>query len=142
MMKSFGIALVALPLFAPSAFSSSDIKAAMEVVYASGFYNSMRSGTLALNFLDGESAPSSMTLSVEGRKLKANLTGVRYGNCGDKYTARLNIPNERTATDFELLDYSQVRCRLYVKDKWHATISTRESDGSVSRVQMTGTPAP
>lgn len=141
-MKLISFVLLALPLFLNSARASSDVHAAMEVIYASGFYSSMRSGTLALNFKDGESSPSSLTLTVEGRKLKANLTDIRYGRCGNKYTARLNVPNERTATDFELLDYTEIRCRLYVKDKWHATVTTREADGSISRVQLTGTPAP
>lgn len=127
-------------LLAPAALAASDVHATMEVIYASGFYSAMRSGTVALNYTDGTAKPDSLTFTVEGRKLKAELTDVRTGRCGDRYVARINIPNERTATDLELIDYTHIRCRLYVKDKWHASITTREADGSISRVQMTGNP--
>ncbi len=124
-----------------SAEESTPLKAAnMEVVYASGFYSTARSGTLALNYKGSDTLPSSITLTVEGRKLQANLTRIRPGNCGDRYQARLNIPNERLATDLELIDYSNVRCRLYVRHKWNATVTSREPDGSISRMEMEGDP--
>jgi len=117
------------------------LKAAnMEVVYASGFYSTARSGTLALNFKGNDTLPSSMTLTVEGRKLQANLTRIRPGNCGDRYQARLNIPNERLATDLELIDYSNVRCRLYVRHTWKATVTSREPDGTISKMELEGDP--
>lgn len=137
------LALLALPLFqipAHAEDSGSYRSAKMDVIYASGFYSTLRNGILSLNFKTGESRPSSLTFTVEGRKVKANLTSIRYGRCGDLYQARINVPNERTATDFTLVDYTEIRCRLYVKDKWHATITTKEADGSISKMQLTGTP--
>lgn len=114
--------------------------AQMEVTYASGFYNTARNGTLSLNTRDGETYPSSMTFTVEGRKLQANLTRTREGRCGDLYQARLNVPNDRLVTELELTDYSHVRCRLFVKHKWHASVTSKEPDGSVSKLEMEGDP--
>ena len=134
---------LALMLLAPSAFAGeiSLLRSAeMEVTYASGFYSTARTGTLSLDTRDGESAPSSMTFTVEGRKLQARLTKVQEGRCGDLYQARLNVPNDRLVTDLELIDYSQVRCRLFVKHKWHATVTSREPDGSISKMDMEGDP--
>lgn len=119
---------------------SSQQYAEMEVSYASGFYNEARNGTLSLDTRDGEAQPSSMTFTVEGRKLQARLTKIRMGRCGDLYQARLNVPNDRLVTDLELIDYSQARCRLFVRHKWHASIKSREPDGSISMIEMEGDP--
>lgn len=134
------LALTFLPWSAHALEALASRAATMEVVYASGFYSALRSGILALDQKEGENQPSSMTFTVAGRKIKANLTAIRYGRCGDLYQARLNVPNERTSTDFVLVDYTNIRCRLYVKDTWHATITTKEPDGSVSKMQLTGSP--
>ncbi len=114
--------------------------ASMEASYASGFYDSIRTGTLTLNYSENGS-PNSLTLSVQGRKLTARVWKAEEGRCGNRIFARLSVPNEHRATNLELRDYSAIRCRLYVKHAWRAVILTSEPDGSESRLEMEGDPS-
>jgi pyruvate formate-lyase activating enzyme-like uncharacterized protein len=114
--------------------------ASMEASYASGFYDSIRTGTLALNYSDNGS-PYSLTLSVRRRKLTARVWQAEESRCGNTIYARLSVPNESRSTSLELRDYSAIRCRLYVKHAWRAVISTSEPDGSESRMELEGDPS-
>lgn len=110
----------------------------LETTYASGFYEPTRSAVLALTLEDGHAV--SLTLTAEGRKLTARVWQTQATRCGDRYYARLSVPDERISTDIRLTDYTNVRCRLWVKNKWHATVKTQEPGGDESRLELEGTP--
>lgn len=139
------LALV-LPLLTPAPghaeiFRSDRLRySRMEVVFASGSYAVSRAAVVALNFGRESGQPESITLSSLGRKLTARIWKTRLSPCGDRYYARLAVPDENIATDLVLSDYSHVRCRIYVRDAWHMKVSTREPDGSLSEMELSGNP--
>lgn len=134
------IVLYALSLFPLSSYAAPPTRhALMEATYASGFYEPTRGGSLELTYTE-DGSPWSLTLAVPGRKLTARVWQASPSRCGDRIHARLAVPDEDTATDIELIDFTTVRCRLYVKHRWHATVDTRETDGSESKLVMEGDP--
>jgi hypothetical protein len=134
------LAYASFALISHAAGAQTAKHAEMEVIYASGFYSNARTSILALDYREGDSMPSSLTFTVEGRKFRASISSIRPTDCGDYYSAHLYIPDERFVSDLELIDYTQVRCRLYVSHKWHATVTSREPDGSTSKMKMMGNP--
>ncbi len=143
-MKNLVLAAIAISFGTAHAQDATQEKtryATMEATYASGFYQPTRAGALALTYAE-DGSPYSLTLSVQGRKLTARVWQADASPCGDRIYARLNIPDDNMITDLVLTDYSNVRCRLYVKHKWHAAVGTREANGSESRLELEGDPNP
>lgn len=139
MTAALALLVSLLTPFTP-AYAATDAErhAQMEVSYASGFYEPTRGAVLSVEYADGN--PSALVLTAHGRKLTAQVWNVQYSGCGDRINARINIPDDRTATDVFLIDYSNVTCRLYVKNKWHATVTTLEPNGTKSTLRLEGNP--
>ena len=130
-------ALLLCSLFPSSALAGR--VAQMEASYASGFYQPVRSGTLAVES-SSDGRPTALVLSVPGRKLRARVWRFRQGRCGDQIEARLAVPDEGRSTDLSLVDYTVGSCDIYVKQPWHARVRTREPDGSGSELWLEGDP--
>ncbi len=113
----------------------------MEVIFASGVYAETRNAVIALNFNEGSTGPASMSFTVQGHEFLAKIWNILPSSCGDRFYARINIAGHSDTTDLELIDYSQVRCRLFAREKWHATVVKREPDGTESKLVLVGNPA-
>ncbi|MGZ3652183.1 MAG: hypothetical protein ACXWSC_13440, partial [Bdellovibrionota bacterium] len=80
------------------------------------------------------------TLAVLGQKFTGQVWQALPGSCGDEIYARFPRSSEDAPSELVLTDYTNARCRLYVKHKWHAIVSAPESDGSESKLLLEGDP--
>lgn len=113
--------------------------AQMETTYSSGFYGPVRGGSLTMHF-DDQGTPAALTVTVAGRVLTAQVLETHLGRCGNRVLARMHYRDLNTGTTVELTDFTGARCRMFVKNKWHADVTTIEHDGSVSEIRFEGTP--
>jgi hypothetical protein len=134
-----------LMMFAGSAFAdyvpgreSKVAFAKMQVVRASGIYEDVREATLAKIHVAGNGFVR-LELSAGPLFLQFPMNKFENTFCGDFAWSKELLVNE-TKTRAAFSDYSNIRCRMRVDEPWKLTIQTVDASGTVSNLELEGTP--
>lgn len=141
------LSALALALTAGSAFADfrpgrvrAGVVSDMRTVEANGIYDRETSARLEMNYEDGKAQPVSLTLKVEGQApIIVPIVKAAKSSCGDTYVASVQ-PNHFSSFSIELVDYSNIQCRLFVANKWHVTVLHSDEDMQKSKWKLEGQP--
>ncbi len=113
----------------------------MRTVSSSGSFDRLSGARVEMNYQDGKAKPVSFTLKVEGSgAVVLPILNVSPSTCGDVYRAAANGSNRMTGISLELVDYSNIKCRIFVANKWHVTVESRDEQRQKSEWKLEGQP--
>jgi hypothetical protein len=111
----------------------------MRTVDASGIFERLPGARVEMNFQDGKKKPVSFTLKLKGQAPKVlPIVNTTTSNCGNQYVAQDNAPRSGQMR-LELIDYSEIKCRLFVTNKWHLSVQHKSGE-SASLWKLEGQP--
>lgn len=142
------LATLAIALTAGSAFADfrpgrvrAGAYSEMRTTEASGIYERETGARLEMNYEDGKSDPVSLTLKMEGKQPETfEIQSIQRGFCGDQLLAVSAPSIFMRGTTVKLTDYSNIRCRIAVRNAWHLDVSTFDEDHLKSEWKLEGQP--
>lgn len=113
----------------------------MRTVTAEGIFERNAGARVELNFEDGKIKPVSITLKMDnGSVLVLPIVKLSPSSCGDQYVAVSSNAHRSASIRLELTDYSNMKCRIYVAQKWHVAVAQNDANEVKSVWTLEGQP--
>ena len=128
-----------LPAIADSSNDSFWKEGSLETILSTGIYENTRWGKLSVLYSE-KGTPLKIRFSSRENSMEASIQEMIRHPCGDELRGTAVTDERSIKTEFLLIDYSNIRCRIFVKYKWKLQMRSFGSSGAISEMEMQGNP--